>query len=100
MALFLSVMGFLPDIFVERKAKETLETALSKKPVPSDERRVPLEAPLLTERATSDEQVSQDIEGLYLPTYDKAGKEQMVLKGERAVFINNRLYKISKLDFL
>ncbi len=76
-ALFLSVMGFLPDIFVERKSKKALETALTKKPEPSDE------------------QVSQDIEGLYLPTYDKVGKEQMVLRGEHAIFINNRLYKIT-----
>ena len=41
------------------------------------------------------EEVSQAIEGLYLPTYDEAGKEQLVLRGEHAVFVNNRLYKIT-----
>ncbi|MGR3310608.1 MAG: LPS export ABC transporter periplasmic protein LptC [Candidatus Brocadiales bacterium] len=89
MALFLSVMGFLPDIFIERTDiektdKETLETAFSKKPsIPGEQEEI------------EGMEVNQTIEGLYLPTYNKAGKEQMVLRGEHAVFINNRLYKIT-----
>lgn len=82
LALFLSIMGFLPDMFPERTDKEPLETGLIKKPAPQDK--------------IEGLEVSQAIEGLYLPTYDKAGKEQMVLRGERAAFINNRLYKVTK----
>src|SRR3972149_4640825 len=81
-ALFLSVMGFLPDIFVEREEKEALETVLKKPEQP-------------VKREMEGEEVSQAIEGLYLPTYDEAGKEQLVLRGEHAVFVNNRLYKIT-----
>ncbi|HLG28580.1 MAG TPA: LPS export ABC transporter periplasmic protein LptC, partial [Candidatus Brocadiales bacterium] len=81
-ALFLSVMGFLPDIFVEREEKEALETVIKKPEQP-------------VKREMEGEEVSQAIEGLYLPTYDEAGKEQLVLRGEHAVFVNNRLYKIT-----
>jgi LPS export ABC transporter protein LptC/lipopolysaccharide transport protein LptA len=87
MALFLSVMGFLPDIFyIERTDKEPVETALSNKPSPS---------PSGGQDKIEGLEVSQAIEGLYLPTYDEDGKEQMVLRAEHAVFINNRLYKIT-----
>lgn len=81
-ALFLSLTSLLPDIFVERTDKESLKVQ-------------ELKGSRDGQQATSNEQVSQDIEGLYLPTYDKTGKEQLVLRGERAVFINNRLYKIT-----
>jgi lipopolysaccharide transport protein LptA/LPS export ABC transporter protein LptC len=40
--------------------------------------------------------VSQEIYGLYLPSYDENGKEVSIIRGAYTVFLNNRTYKITK----
>lgn len=40
--------------------------------------------------------ISQEIYGLYLPSYDEAGKEVSIIRGAYTVFLNNKTYKITK----
>ena len=42
------------------------------------------------------EDVSQEIYGLYLPSYDEDGKKVAVIRGAYTVFLNNKTYKITK----
>ncbi len=42
------------------------------------------------------EDVSQEIYGLYLPSYDENGKRVSVIRGAYTVFLNNKTYKITK----
>ena len=42
------------------------------------------------------EDVSQEIYGLYLPSYDDDGKVVSVIRGAYTVFLNNKTYKITK----
>ena len=42
------------------------------------------------------ENVSQEIYGLYLPSYDEDGKKVAVIRGAYTVFLNNKTYKITK----
>ncbi len=42
------------------------------------------------------EDVSQEIYGLYLPSYDEDGKVVSVIRGAYTVFLNNKTYKITK----
>ncbi|MHC4321040.1 MAG: LPS export ABC transporter periplasmic protein LptC [Planctomycetota bacterium] len=40
--------------------------------------------------------VSQEIYGLYLPSYDENGKAVSVIRGAYTIFLNNKTYKITK----
>jgi len=42
------------------------------------------------------EDVSQEIYGLYLPSYDENGKKVSAIRGAYTVFLNNKTYKITK----
>jgi len=42
------------------------------------------------------ENVSQEIYGLYLPSYDENGKAVSVIRGAYTIFLNNKTYKITK----
>ena len=42
------------------------------------------------------ENVSQEIYGLYLPSYDENGKTVSVIRGAYTIFLNNKTYKITK----
>jgi len=42
------------------------------------------------------ENVSQEIYGLYLPSYDESGKAVSVIRGAYTIFLNNKTYKITK----
>ncbi|MHC4139054.1 MAG: LPS export ABC transporter periplasmic protein LptC, partial [Planctomycetota bacterium] len=42
------------------------------------------------------ENVSQEIYGLYLPSYDENGKKVSAIRGAYTVFLNNKTYKITK----
>ncbi len=42
------------------------------------------------------EDVSQEIYGLYLPSYDENGKAVSVIRGAYTIFLNNKTYKITK----
>ena len=46
--------------------------------------------------------ITQEIYGLYLPNYDKDGREVSVIRGAYTVFLKNRIYKITKpeIEFL
>ncbi|MFQ5964800.1 MAG: LPS export ABC transporter periplasmic protein LptC [Candidatus Scalinduaceae bacterium] len=46
--------------------------------------------------------ITQEIYGLYLPNYDKDGKETSVIRGAYTVFIKNEIYRITKpeIEFL
>ncbi len=48
------------------------------------------------------EDITQEIYGLYLPNYDKDGKEVSVIRGAYTVFLKNKIYKITKpeIEFL
>ena len=48
------------------------------------------------------EDITQEIYGLYLPNYDKDGKEVSVIRGVYTVFLKNKIYKITKpeIEFL
>ena len=47
-------------------------------------------------RVSETENVSQEIFGLYLPTYDENGKPVSVIRGAYTVFLNNKTYIITK----
>ena len=47
-------------------------------------------------QASEAEDVSQEIYGLYLPSYDEHGKRVSVIRGAYTVFLNNKTYKITK----
>ncbi len=40
--------------------------------------------------------ITQEIYGLYLPSYDDNGKEVSVMRGAYTVFVDNKTYKITK----
>ncbi len=40
--------------------------------------------------------ISQEIYGLYLPSYDEDGNTVSVIRGAYTVFVNNKIYKITK----
>jgi LPS export ABC transporter protein LptC/lipopolysaccharide transport protein LptA len=42
------------------------------------------------------EAITQEIYGLYLPNYDKDGKEVSVIRGAYTVFLKNKIYKITR----
>lgn len=47
-------------------------------------------------QGTEGQDVSQEIYGIYLPSYDKNGKEVAVIRGAHTVLFDNKLYKIAK----
>ncbi len=47
-------------------------------------------------QGTDEQDISQEIYGIYLPTYDKDGNEVAIVRGAHTVFLNNKLYKIAK----
>ena len=47
-------------------------------------------------RVSETENVSQEIYGLYLPSYDENGKVASVIRGAYTVFLNNKTYIITK----
>ncbi len=42
------------------------------------------------------EDITQEIYGLYLPNYDKDGKEVSVIRGAYTIFLKNSIYKITR----
>ena len=48
------------------------------------------------------EDITQEIYGLYLPNYDKDGKEVSVIRGDYTIFLKNSIYKITRpeIEFL
>ncbi len=48
------------------------------------------------------EDITQEIYGLYLPNYDKDGKEVSVIRGAYTIFLKNGIYKITRpeIEFL
>jgi LPS export ABC transporter protein LptC/lipopolysaccharide transport protein LptA len=48
------------------------------------------------------EDITQEIYGLYLPNYDKDGKEVSVIRGAYTIFLKNGIYKVTRpeLEFL
>ncbi len=49
----------------------------------------------LTQR-TDTKEITQEIYGLYLPSYDKNGREVSVVRGAYTVLLDNRIYRIAK----
>ncbi len=47
-------------------------------------------------QGTDEQDVSQEIYGIYLPSYDQDGNEVAIIRGAHTVFLNNKLYKIAK----
>ena len=47
-------------------------------------------------QGTGEQNISQEIYGIYLPTYDKNGNEVAIVRGAHTVFLDNKLYKIAK----
>lgn len=47
-------------------------------------------------QASESGDVSQEIYGLYLPSYDENGKVVSVIRGAYTIFLNNKTYKITK----
>jgi LPS export ABC transporter protein LptC/lipopolysaccharide transport protein LptA len=47
-------------------------------------------------QGTAEQDVSQEIYGLYLPTYDKEGNEIAIIRGAHTAFLKNNIYKIAK----
>jgi LPS export ABC transporter protein LptC/lipopolysaccharide transport protein LptA len=48
------------------------------------------------------EDITQEIYGLYLPNYDKDGKEVSVIRGDYTIFLKNSIYKVTRpeIEFL
>ncbi len=47
-------------------------------------------------QGTDKQDISQQIYGIYLPSYDKNGNEIAVIRGAHTVLLNKKLYKIAK----
>ncbi len=47
-------------------------------------------------QGTAEQNISQEIYGIYLPTYDKEGNEIAIIRGAHTAFLENNLYKIAK----
>ncbi|MHC4269411.1 MAG: hypothetical protein ACYSTS_13200, partial [Planctomycetota bacterium] len=47
-------------------------------------------------QGTDEQDISQEIYGIYLPTYDKDGNEVAIIRGAHTAFLKNQIYKIAK----
>lgn len=91
--LALSISGLLEfTSYVKREAQPMLKTIVDESSKRKQRQNLDPNA----------KDVTQEIYGLYLPNYNKDGKEVSVIRGAYTIFLKNRIYRVTKpeIEFL